>query len=285
MRIIGRHQSPRSSPGSRRSPLPEAGTAVRLRLAVPSEAKEDLIVELPSTVETVEEAVTTSDRMSLLISATDVEFLPYPPDLSIEHLLIWIAAEGQMEMPVLLCGLDDPRWRLIATGPVRRVQRRNYVRVPVSLPAVVLSLDPPGDGEDGEGPDAVASGGEDGEGRADGTGDGSGSGRDGDEPAGDAKPPQWQATVLDLGEGGVRCVVRGAPPAPGMRIVVLLGADSVLECTGVVIRHLQPNDDDTEFTTLAIRFDDPEKHGDAIRRMVFAEQLRLRKNRLETSRN
>ncbi|MDQ1289818.1 MAG: hypothetical protein QG622_3384 [Actinomycetota bacterium] len=286
IKILGRRSRGETSSKAAAIDGPRVGTKVRLRLILPSSNAEDLIVEVPTMVEDVEEAATSQGRSCVLISATDVSFLPSPPDLTVEHALVWIARDGQMEIPVLLSGLVGPVWRLTLNGPVRRVQRRNYVRVQVTLPASILLLDRPvsSDEEDPDdtSDDADTLDSDDAEADAE---DADAEDADAEDADADDQPTRLEVTVIDLGEGGIRCVVKGVPPPQGARIVVILGHDdSVIECPGVVIRHLTVNNRDPDFTTLAIRFDDPERHGDTIRRMVFAEQLRLRQNRLEPKR-
>jgi PilZ domain len=219
---------------------PEPDTKVRLRIAVSHGGGpgEDIICELPSVVRVVHQPTSAGGRTVVTITAADLTFLPGPLDTTAEHALIWGTQGGQMEMPVLLPDAAGTRWELEVTGPPRRVQRRQFVRVEVKLAATV----------------AMFSG---------------------------EQPQQWDGTIVDLGEGGVRCLVEAEPPAAGSRISVTFSADdsTVLECAGVVVRHLPVEPEGCGTTALAVRFDDPEEHGDAIRRMVFAEQLRVRQLR------
>lgn len=219
---------------------PEPDTKVRLRVSVGNGTApdEDIICELPSVVHSTRQPVSASSRTEVTITAVDLSFLPAPLDTTVEHALIWGTQGGQMEMPVLVPDVEGERWALQVTGPPRRVQRRQFVRVEVKLATTIAMFS-------------------------------------------SGQPQQWEGTIVDLGEGGVRCVVDAEPPPPGSRIAIIFSADdsSVLECAGVVVRHLTADPEGSGETALAVRFDDPEEHGDAIRRMVFAEQLRVRQLR------
>ncbi len=84
--------------------------------------------------------------------------------------------------------------------------------------------------------------------------------------------------TTDVGEGGLRCLTVGAPLDAGRLVEPVVGlADSTpLRLPGVVLRSNQaaraPDHADT-----VVRFEDPESQGDAVRRLLFAEQLRLRR--------
>jgi hypothetical protein len=243
VKLLGLGKGGRAAAPAPIAGTPDPDTKVRLRVTVGMSAgpDEDLICELPSQVVSVTQPTSADSRAEITIASVDLSFLPAPLDAAVEQALIWGTQGGQMEMPVLIPDIDGPFWSLIITGPPRRVQRRQFVRVEVRLAATVAMV----------------------------AGD-------------DDQPQQWVGTIVDLGEGGVRCLVQADPPAPGSRIGISFSADdsSVLDCSGVVVRHL-PWGNDESTTALAVRFDDPEEHGDAIRRMVFAEQLRLRQLRAE----
>jgi c-di-GMP-binding flagellar brake protein YcgR len=182
-----------------------------------------------------------------------VSFLPMPVDLSTEHILLWISTNSQMELPVRVQSTDQGLWPLLVQGPARRIQRRQFVRVPVRLPGQLTrtDLEPTDDAE------------------------------------AEAEPHQWPVTILDISEGGVCCLLAElAPPPPAGSAVEISfpSADGeLLLVSGVIIRHLQPpGKQTTTAVSLAIRFDDPNQHGDAVRHLVFAEQLRQRQVRLVT---
>ena len=92
----------------------------------------------------------------------------------------------------------------------------------------------------------------------------------------------FPGTILNLSEGGVRCFVGPDLPGAGNRVIfTFAGKNGPLEFSGVVVRHV-PAGHKGSGLALAIRFDDPDLHGDAIRRLVFAEQLRVRQSQLVT---
>jgi hypothetical protein len=84
--------------------------------------------------------------------------------------------------------------------------------------------------------------------------------------------------TTDLGEGGLRCLLQSDPLASGAPVEATLDLPdgSALRAGGVVLRSDRaaraPDHADT-----VVRFDDPEATGDAVRAVIFAEQLRLRR--------
>jgi PilZ domain len=216
----------------------------------------EVVVDMPSRVEEIDEPLSAHDRLRLMITAPEVAFLPAPVDLTIEHTLLWVVPDGQMELPVHIQDTQQLLWPLIVTGPARKVQRRQYVRVPLDLPGDLTCNEP------------------------------------------DDTPGRWAVTLLDVSEGGVSCLVPDIPPPAGAWVTICFpGPDATaLSCRGVVLEHLPHRADpagtgrptaapaaESTSTTVAIRFDDPEEHGDAIRHMIFAEQLHQRQIRLDSS--
>lgn len=295
MKLLGRSkpEKPRAAGGQGRTPRP--GAAVRLRLTMATGAKEDLVIEVPTTVNSVEPAVSATGRTHLLLEAAGVDFLPAAPDLTIEHALVWTTSGGHMELPVLVSSLEGPLWRVVVTGPVRQVQRRNFVRIAVRMPARVVLIAAPEQDPD-EDPDGNPDGNPDVDDLSDEDRDGDAAtaataatgatgatGATAPDPDGVPELTEWEGILVDLGEGGVRCAVRGTPPPQGSRISVSFPDGNIMiHCLGVVVRFLPVHGIDGHSTALAIRFDDPDEHGDTIRRLVFAEQLRLRQSHLET---
>jgi len=247
MRLPGRGGATKSRDTPAAAPLgdvPDRATKVYVRITIRTAgSRDDLILEVPSTVSEVQPPLTSRSGVRIMISASDVSFLPAPPDLTAEHALIWTTPTGQMEMPVHLSDIDEPQWILTSAGPARRVQRRQFARTAIHLAADVVAVGP------------------------------------------DRGQAHWSGLIIDLSEGGVRVLVPGVPPPPGARIVVtfpITEAGELLDCPGVVIRHVgTTGGGEEERTALAVRFEDPEEHGDTIRKMVFAEQLRLRQTRLD----
>jgi hypothetical protein len=90
--------------------------------------------------------------------------------------------------------------------------------------------------------------------------------------------PGLTGRTTDLGEGGLRCLLVGDPLEAGASVEsrLELPGGSTLTVAGTVLRSDQalraPDHADT-----VVRFDDPEAAGDEVRRVIFAEQLRLRR--------
>ncbi|MDQ1293422.1 MAG: PilZ protein [Actinomycetota bacterium] len=221
--------------------LPDRSAKVRLRISVGVKiGEDDMIVEVPTIVQRIEESDDESPSAAILIEPPEIDFLPEPIDLTIEHTLLWPAGGGQLELPVRIVEINGPRWKLFASGPTRRLQRREYVRVDLHVAAVVKLV-----GEEGE----IVS--------------------------------AFSGVLLDLCEGGTRCLPRGEPPTVGTRVLVEFEGEKkqLLQCPGIIVRHVPAGKRAFSQTALAIRFDDPEQHGDSVRRMVFAQQLRIRQVR------
>jgi hypothetical protein len=84
----------------------------------------------------------------------------------------------------------------------------------------------------------------------------------------------WGLTILDLAEGGIRCLAsQVAPFDPGEPVEVSFDVDgSVLTASAVVVRWgLAPGG-----VTIVFRFVDlPRSDGDRLRRFVFRQELAL----------
>ncbi len=265
MKLSGKSRATPSSSARLMLNFPERLTVVRVRIVFPADPTGSGgalgggvggLVELPSRVEEIEEPLTPQGRPRLLIAPPDVSFLPMPVDLSTEHILLWISTNSQMELPVRVQSTDLGLWPLLVQGPARRIQRRQFVRVPVRLPGQLTRTDlEPTDDADADAKVEV-------------------------------EPRQWPVTILDISEGGVCCLLAepASPPVGSAVEISFPSADGeLILVSGVVIRYLQPSGRQaTAAVSLAIRFDDPNQHGDAVRRLVFAEQLRQRQVRLVT---
>ena len=154
----------------------------------------------------------------------------------------WVTDRARWELPVQrrrAVGVVPRSWWLTPSGPVLRRQRRRFYRAGTCVP---VELDELAD------PYRTLSG-----------------------------------RTLDISEGGLRCVVPlpdGDLPA-GTRVLVrvaLEGVDGVL--AGVVLRSRRPAPPARIagwHREVAIAFDDPERHGDALRKVVVRLQLRSRR--------
>jgi c-di-GMP-binding flagellar brake protein YcgR len=136
-------------------------------------------------------------------------------------------------------------WSLIVTGPASVDQRRRFVRVTATGPVVLR----PGADDDTDETDAVT------------------------------------GSLLDVSEGGVRCAVRaGAADAflAGDSAVVaefrLGAADFAVPGR---VEFLRPTTHPTEVEELVVVFDEPVADADALRKQVFAQELRTLRTRGE----
>jgi hypothetical protein len=227
----------------------------------------------------------------------------------------WPTPVGMFALPASFEGRDlvGPTvraWRLRVRGPAARVQRRRYVRVPWTGAVTVQVLDGAGapdrgdgrgghdarDGHDVRGDHDARTGHDARADRADradraGHDDRAGravpDGRDGgavpDEPegTGDGVPAGARAlagTMVDLSEGGIRCMLPPPQLPAGQRIVVVFPvAGRILHCRARVVWTRACTTPVGTFAETGVAFDDPEEHGDLLRPVVFAEQRRARR--------
>jgi hypothetical protein len=161
------------------------------------------------------------------------------PDPDTLWLMTWVSERGRWELPVCRTDADGPGprcWWLTPAGSIRRNQRRSFYRAPC-MGAVAVDLLAD--------PFATLLG-----------------------------------RTLDLSEGGLRCLLPSAGIDPGTPVVVRLSLDGLRGVfEGVVRRTVRPARAARVagwHREAAIAFDDPEVHGDALRRFVAREQLRQR---------
>jgi len=162
-----------------------------------------------------------------------------------EYVLRWLNERGVHEVVGRFLGRRRVGpvligWRMGITGPVTRIQRRAHARVAVSVPVEVLPLS-----ADGEVDESAAA------------------------PAG------WTGLTVDVSEGGVLAALRPAAPVAAPAVgsdvevrFVLSGEPFVL--AGRVVRRQTTS-------TIAVAFDSPNVHGDRIRPLLFAHQLKARR--------
>lgn len=165
-------------------------------------------------------------------------------------VMSWVSDRARWELPVCRSSGEPGRgprsWWLTPAGPVRRRQRRRFFRAPCGAAVELDQLSEPFRTLTGR--------------------------------------------TVDLSEGGVRCLLPlpDGDVAPGTRVLVrlsLAGVDGVLGA--VVLRSRRPPRTSRVagvHREVAIAFDDPERHGDAVRRIVVRSQLRSRRLAPPTSR-
>jgi hypothetical protein len=211
-----------------------------------------------------------------------------PPRPGHAMAIVWSTTRGVLELPVEFVDVQRvgevvSAWRVRVTGAAVRVQRRHFVRVAFVTP-IVVSLDRPEDDE-GAAPDA-------------------GSG----EPvpsvpvqvdpvqvdpvqvvpvqvvpaqASPAEPVTVEGFTADVSEGGLRCVLAeelaGETP---VHVSFAFGTDRFrLEARIVrAFAHAErPGYQGEPRWDTAVRFVDPDLAADALRKCIFAEQMRLRR--------
>jgi len=157
-------------------------------------------------------------------------------------VMSWVTERARWELPVRRepAPAGGPRaWWVTPAGPVRRRQRRRFYRAGCCVPVELAPVLRPG----------VTLGGR----------------------------------TLDVSEGGLRCLVPlpDGDLAAGTRVLVrveLDGVDDVL--AGVVLRCRRPAPGARIagwHRELAVALDDPDRYGDALRRVVVRLQLRARR--------
>ena len=159
-------------------------------------------------------------------------------------------------------------WQVQVTGAAVRVQRRNFVRVTLVTTLVVTLGDPEG----ADGP--VGSDGTDG---TDGT--------DGLDPVEGQDALDGQVTVegttVDVSEGGLRSVLaRELAAETPVQVSFSFGEDH-FELEARVVRAFphpeRPGYQGESRWDTALRFVSPDLAADALRKCIFAEQMRIRR--------
>ena len=201
----------------------------------------DVVVDVESRVMDLETVPGTGALSAVMVARPDLDGLPDAgsfPRYGEELLLHWTHTTGRLHRPVVAEAVQRSYgavWRLTPTGPAVRVQRREYFRVPMALP---VELTVPADPEVPDEPDRVVT-----------------------------------AWMTDLSEGGLLALVDGDLPPAGNLVQVGLEVDGRrIAPAATVVRHL---DFPGGRHGVALRFTDPDRHGDHIRKALFARQRQL----------
>lgn len=220
------------------------------------------LLELPSRVEDVAPAspYRGGRRTALYVAAPR-----YPGDLEGPEpgsgcTVIWPSPMGIYALPTrfegrAMVGPAVRAWRLTVDGPVQRLQRRRYFRVPWIGP-VTLEIMPDVELETAAGSTATVT-------------------------APEEDLQVLTGTTIDLSEGGLRVTL----PAPGLpdrtAIRVLLPVrDEVLVLPATTVWSRPAPPPALRLMETGISFDDVERYGDLLRREVVEAQLRARRNGL-----
>jgi len=184
------------------------------------------------------------------------------PEPQTPYSLNWHTPSGLWMLPTAFqaqetTGYGLRVWRLLVSGPPRRDQRRQYVRVPWSLPADLEvrhdlnALD--GDRQrllDHHGiPDQIA-----------------------------ALPHRLEARAVNVSEGGLLCMTLGPVLPAHLPLITRFTLDSVkFEIAASVVWSLVRDNPAQMAVENALAFDNPELEGDALRPLLFQAQLRARR--------
>jgi hypothetical protein len=236
--------------------LPAVGTLIHLVLEGHAALDTTEVPEgMRSRIEDVILRPSAKEPHHLLIAAPtyggDVE----PLAVDAPCAVVWATPKELIELPTAFVDeeLSGPLvlvWQLAVTGAAIRLQRRDYGRVPMTLPVRISTINDP---------DAV-------------------------EQAGETEPEiaVRDGHTQDVSEGGVLCALE--PPAlpTGTPALVELEIEGVgLSLRACVVRTFPIREQHGgPVVVTAIRFENPDEYGDVVRRAVFAEQMRNRKKGL-----
>ena len=251
-------------------PEAEAPPVGTLLDVVPPDGRPDATGRTGARALTARVLATAPDPL-VLATPTDVLGTPVPVGLGTDLDLVWSEHGDVVGLAVRVGHVDDGTWGAVATAGPQRVQRRDAVRTPVQLVAV-LSRDP---GHRGTGP-APAGDPEHPEVSEDPQAPGG-------PTTGDGAPQGFRAVVEvavdDLSESGARCVVD--PVAlrleHGARVLLELPLDGLRGplTARVVHRRFRPRG---RGVLVGLRFVDvADAEADVVRRYVFARLRELRR--------
>ena len=219
------------------SVLPGVLVSVSVRLGLPDGSSADVQTRV-SDFDDVDGVRT------LVVARPDLDGLAepgtFPHEFRSAHLC-WSTPTGQLQVRVSIAPgrrAYGPVWILTPIGEPTFEQRRQYFRVPLTLPATIAPATPrPGAPETGD--------------------------RSGSSAAG-------RATLVEISEGGAQLTTSAALPAIGTTVTLAFTLDDTpVTLDAEVLRHVTL---ETGRRSAAVRFLDPTAHGDRIRRYAFAVQ-------------
>ena len=251
--------------GVLRLPAPVLNDLIHVTIGDPRDPGRNGPAALASRVEDATFHPRTGAPVSYVIAAPrfagDAEQL-LPGTVCVLH---WQTEGGLCTLPAELAAEERERpglrmWRLIVTGPVTRHNRRRYVRVPWRLPARLvvrrdlefLSGDPLQALTEAGLAAALAD-----------------------------LPDAYDAMALNVSEGGLLCVSAGEALPAALPLIARFTLEEVsFELPSSVVwstRREGAGPTQQAVVESAIAFDDPARHGDALRPLVFRTQLRERR--------
>jgi len=188
------------------------------------------------------------------------------PAMGTPCTLEWPGTQGLWLLPVaFICeelAREDLRvWVLDTMGPAWQQERRSFMRVDWSLP-VTLTLMNLADARRAvagglQAPTMVAA------------------------PATEGLPDKMSGETTNISEGGVRLLLPEPALPVGLGVMVHLEVSGQTFTLPSRVRWARPSGrSDALQADTALAFDTPEVHGDRLRPLLFAEQLRIRRARL-----
>lgn len=243
---------------------PEVNDLVRVTLgAIDDPDAIRFASEVPSRVEDVVLDDRTGAPVAYLIAAPWFSGDLEDPQADTECALQWVTSRGLCMLPCSFQAAESPArglrmWRVHVTGPVRREERRRFVRVSWSVPAEVVirrDLDalPPAARQRVE--------------------------RAGIHALLADLPERFTAQAVNFSEGGLRC--RSPEPVlpEGLALTVRFTLEERdFEAAAYVVWSLLRRDASRDCNVeSALAFEEPQKHGEVLRPLMFAAQLRARR--------
>ena len=185
------------------------------------------------------------------------------PEMGTPCTLEWAGVQGLWLLPVaFICeelAREDLRvWVMDTMGPAWQQERRSFMRVDWSLP-VTLTLMSIADARSAvagglQAPTMVAA------------------------PTGDALPDKISGETANISEGGVRMLLPEPALPVGLAVMVHLDVSGQTFTLPSRVRWARPSGrTDALQAETALAFDTPDVHGDRLRPLLFAEQLRIRR--------
>lgn len=219
--------------------------------------------EVPSRIEDTSTDKRTGRPLAYLIAAPWFSGDLEEPVPDTECALQWVTPRGLCMIPASFKAAESTAsglrvWRVRVTGPVRREERRQFVRVPWQVPVQVKVHKDLG---------TLAHQARE---RAE---------RNGIRLLLPGLPDSIMAEAINFSEGGLRCLSPKPELPQGLPLVVRFTLDNrCFETAASVVWSMLRSEGSAErIVETALAFDDPSQHGEALRPLMFAAQLRARR--------
>lgn len=251
--------------GGSRDGLPDVNDLVRVNVAGSGpQADEGGAAGVPTRVENVLSDEAMEGGRRYLIAAPQYRGDSELPSMGTVCTLEWPGAQGLWILPVTFAGEELAReglrvWAVDARGAARRLERRSHVRVAWSLPVTMTTMSAAAVRRaiagGLQGPTMVA------------------------EPTTDEPvPDSFSGWTSNISEGGIRVLLPAPRPPADLGVTVHLEVSGEQFDLPARVRWVRPHDGAGALPfEAAVAFDDPDHHGDRLRPLLFAEQLRMRR--------